>query len=407
MKNVFGLLLLSIIFNACSSDDGPITPIIVNEDEDPIVLTSATCEGGLAGIYPCNDYNLVSLLNLSVFNAQRANDSWGWTDPNNNKEYVLQGLNNGTAFVDISDPSAPVYLGKLPTRSGNSNWRDVKVYNNYAFIVSEAPGHGMQVFDLTKLRSVTNPPVTFEADALYSEFGNAHNIVINPTSGYAYVVGTETFNGGPHFIDIHDPLNPTAAGGYELSEYSHDAQVVTYNGPDSDYTGREILIGSNEDEVVIVDITEKDNPQLISTVQYSQTGYTHQGWFTENQRYFILGDELDEIDFGTNSRSIIFDFSDLDNPFFHAQYLGPTGAIDHNGYVKGNRYYQANYTGGLRVIDISNIASGNLTEVGFFDTFPSNDAPSFSGVWNVYPFFSSGNIVISDHETGLYIVKKK
>jgi len=407
MKKAFGLLLLSIFFSACSSDDGPITPIIVDEDDDPIALTSAICEGGLAGIYPCNDYNLVSLLNLSVFNAQRANDSWGWTDPNNNREYVLQGLNNGTAFIDISDPSTPIYLGKLPTRSGNSNWRDVKVYNNFAFIVSEAPGHGMQVFDLTKLRSVTNPPAIFEADAIYSEFGNAHNIVINPSSGYAYVVGTETFNGGPHFIDIQDPLNPIAAGGYELSDYSHDAQVVTYNGPDSDHTGREILIGSNVDEVVIVDITEKDNPQLISTVQYSQTGYTHQGWFTENQRYFILGDELDEIDFGTNSRTIIFDFSDLENPLFHAQYLGPTAAIDHNGYVKGNRYYQANYTGGLRVVDISNIASGNLTEVGFFDTFPSNDAPSFSGVWNVYPFFSSGNIVISDIETGLYIVKKK
>jgi choice-of-anchor B domain-containing protein len=284
-------------------------------------------------------------------------------------------------------------------------WRDIKTYSNHAFIVSEAPGHGMQVFDLTRLRNVTNPPETFTADATYNVFGSAHNIVINENSGFAYAVGSDTFSGGPHFVNIQNPTNPIAAGGYADDAYSHDAQVVTYNGPDTEHTGKEILIGSNENEVVIVDVTDKNAPTQISTINYSNIGYTHQGWFTENMEYFLLGDEIDEINFGVNSRTLVFDFTDLDNPVFHMEYLGPTGAIDHNGYVVGNTFYIANYTAGLRAVDISNIASGVMVESGSFDTFIPNNNTSFNGAWNIYPFFASGNIIVSDIESGMLVVK--
>ena len=256
----------------------------------------------------------------------------------------------------------------------------------------------MQVFDLSRLRDVTSAPENFTEDALYTQFGNAHNIVINEDTGFAYAVGTNTFGGGPHFVNIQDPLNPTSAGGYSNDSYSHDAQVVTYNGPDTDYSGSEILIGSNENEVVIVDVTDKNNPTNITSISYSNIGFTHQGWFTEDQKYFILGDETDEINYNTRTRTLVFDFTDLDNPIFHMQHLGPTTSIDHNVYVKGNLLYQANYTSGIRIIDISNIETNTMTEIGFFDTYPENNSTSFHGAWNVYPYFESGNIIISDIE---------
>jgi hypothetical protein len=103
------------------------------------------CVNGFAGIYPCNNYDLLLHIPLSTFNASSANDSWGWTDTSTNHEYAIIGLDNGTAFVDITDTENPIYLGKLPTATVNSDWRDVKVYNNYAFVVSEANNHGMQV----------------------------------------------------------------------------------------------------------------------------------------------------------------------------------------------------------------------------------------------------------------------
>jgi len=367
------------------------------------------CTNGTAGAYPCNGYDLQSFISLEQMDASSGNDSWGWTDPQTGKEYAIVGLNNGTAFIDISNPTAPIYLGKLITTNGfldsGQSWRDIKVYQDHAFVVSEISDHGMQVFDLGRLRNISNPPQEFEEDALYQEFGRCHNIVINEDTGYAYGVGTQTYEGGPHFIDISDPTNPTPAGGYSDGSYSHDAQVVTYSGPDTEHQGKEILIGSNENEIVIVDITNKNNPVGLSTISYSNVEYTHQGWFTEDQRYFIVGDEVDEVNVGFNTRTIIFDFEDLDNPSFHFEYEGPTEAIDHNGYVKGNTYYLSNYRAGMRVLDISKIGDQNMTEVGFFDTYPESDSANFDGAWNVYPFFASNNIVISDINSGFFLVR--
>ena len=382
-------ILLSILIACCS-----------------ILQAQTPCVNGMAGDYPCNGYDLQSSILGSTFNADSGNDSWGWTDPQDGSEYALMGVNNGTVFIDISDPINPVYLGKLPTYTTSSSWRDVKVYNNYAFVVSEAGGHGMQVFDLTRLREVANPPETFTEDAHYDGFGSAHNIVINEVTGYAYGVGTSSYSGGAHFVNIQDPLNPVGEGGYSGSGYSHDAQVITYNGPDTDYTGREIYVGSNENQVAIVDVTDKANPILISSATYTNDAYTHQGWFTEDLNYFIVGDELDEQNFGFNTRAIVFDFTDLDNPQFDFDYFGTTTAIDHNGYTKDNKYYLANYTAGMRVLDISDLQNQNISEYGYFDTYPSNNIASFSGAWNVYPYFESGNIVISNYSDGDFFLVK-
>ena len=374
----------------------------------------APCDNGMADIYPCDGYDLMSHMTLADLSpgtggSLSGNDSWGWTDPTTNKEYALVGLNSHAAFVDISDPVAPILVGILPTATVNSLWRDIKVYQNHAFIVSEASGHGMQVFDLTRLRSVANPPETFNADTHFTEFGNAHNIFINETSGYAYVVGTNRngpFNGGALFINIQNPTTPVSEGGFAAGGYSHDVQVINYTGPDTDHTGKEILVGSNENEIVIADVSDKSNPTILSTITYSNTHYTHQGWFTEDLRYFIVGDELDEQRVGNNTRTLVFDLSDLDTPLYDFDYLGPTLAIDHNGYSKGNEYFLANYRAGVRILDVSQIGSDTLTEIGYFDTYPDNDSANFDGVWNVYPYFPSENIIFSDINKGLFVIRK-
>jgi len=422
------MLVLGLVLSCGSDDGGDSEAMVISDDGDvsdngdsadddsgtmddspELTTASAPCEDGMAGGFPCNGYDLLGRMEHVTFSAQAGNDIWGWTDDSTGKEYALVGLNNGMAFIDISDTENLVYLGKLPTATNSSTWRDIKVYGNHAFIVSEATNHGMQVFDLTRLRNVPNPPETFSADARYTEIGNAHNVVINESVGYAYPVGTnpnDAFNGGIHFVEVSNPTSPIGVGGYGDSGYTHDAQVVTYNGPDSEYLGREIAVGSNEDEVVIVDITDKANPVQLSALDYSQLGYTHQGWFTEDHRYFLLGDEFDEINFGFNSRTLVFDFSDLDNPRLHMTYLGPTAAIDHNGYVKGDEFFLANYTAGIRVLDISNIEDSDIVETGYFDTFPTNDGVSFNGVWSVYPYFESGKIIINDIDTGFFVVRK-
>jgi choice-of-anchor B domain-containing protein len=413
----FRFIIILLIFISCQKDSDSAEDQYIdqigstytgNSSETVPSKVGTPCVNGFAGKYPCKGYDLLAHIDLATFDCNHGNDSWGWTDLSTQKEYVLMGLDNGTVFVDVSDPIEPIFMGKLPTATESSAWRDIKVYNNHAYVVSEASGHGIQVFDLTRLRGV-KAPQSFTADRVLKTVPTAHNMVINPESGFGYVVGTsrnDKFKGGTHFLDLNDPQSYRFVGGYGEGGYSHDAQVVSYNGPDKDYTGKEIFLGSNESKLVIVDVTDKENPTAISEISYQNSFYTHQGWFDKDQRFFILGDELDESRIGGKTRTLVFDLNDLDNPQLHHSYYGPTNAIDHNGYVKGNLFYLANYTAGIRVIDINDLENKNMSEIGFFDTFPEHNYVTYDGAWNVYPFFESGVIAISDINKGLFLIKK-
>jgi choice-of-anchor B domain-containing protein len=368
-------------------------------------IYDAHCENGSAASHGCSHVDLLAQLPLAVFGAASANDVWGWTDPQTGREYALLGLDIGTAFVDVSTPHAPVYLGLLPTHTRVSLWRSIKVYADHAFIVSEARGHGMQVFDLARLRDVSSPPVVFPEDAYYPAFTHAHNVVVDEQSGFAYAVGTNLCSGGLHIVDIRTPKAPVFAGCYAADGYTHDAQCTVYTGPDADYAGRQLCFASNEDTLTIVDVTDKSAPRLVSRTGYEGAGYTHQGWLTEDQAYFLLDDELDEVDFHHATRTRIWDVSDLDAPALLGAHDAATTSIDHNQYVVGSHVFQANYTSGLRVLRMGDLARLELAEVAFFDTVPEHDDPQFQGAWNNYPFFESGIVLVSDIERGLFVLE--
>jgi len=368
-------------------------------------LSHVHCEDGLAAGFACHHVDLLAHLPLSTFGAVSANDVWGWTDPETGREYTLLGLNTGTAFVDVTEPDAPVYLGLLRTRTRVSPWRSIKVYADHAFIVSEAAGHGMQVFALAHLRAVAAPPVLFTADAFYPGFSNAHNVVIDEASGFAYAVGTNTCAGGLHMVDIRAPQAPVFAGCYAADGYTHDAQCVVYFGPDTDHRGREVCFASNEDTLTLVDVTEKSAPRLLSRTGYAGSGYTHQGWLTGDQAHFLVDDEFDELNFGHGTRTWVWDVSDLDAPVLVGAHDGLTPSIDHNQYVRGSHVFQANYTSGLRVLRFGDLSRLELAEVAFFDTMPEHDLRGFAGAWGNYPFFESGIVLVSDIQRGLFVVE--
>ncbi len=382
--------------------------------EDETLMVSATaaavtpCSGGMAGTYPCSNVDLMSFLALADIGGGEANDIWGWTDSSTGKEYAIMGRTNGTSFVDISDPVNPIYLGNLPPPAADSKWRDIKVYADHAFIVTEAKNSGMQVFDLTQLRAVASPPATFSETAHYPGFSHAHNLAINEDSGFAYAVGTNTCRGGLHMINIQTPTSPTSAGCFSGDGYTHDAQCVNYDGPDLDHQAKEICFNSNEGTLTIVDVTNKADPVMLSRTGYSGSRYTHQGWLTEDHAYFLLGDELDEANDPdvTNTRTYLWDVSNLDAPALIGFHDSTTTVIDHNLYVKGSYTYQSNYQAGLRILDITDIANGNLTEVAFFDVYPGSDPTNTdTGTWSNYPFFDSGVVIVSVIEQGLFILR--
>jgi choice-of-anchor B domain-containing protein len=369
----------------------------------PLGTGPASCQAGQAAGFPCDGISLLKRVPLAAMGGAAGNDIWGWVDSESGREYALVGLDSGTAFIDVSDPEQPVFLGRLPTRTVPSLWRDIKVYQDHAFVVADNAGaHGMQVFDLKRLRGVTAAQ-DFTADREYLEFGHAHNLAINEDTGFAYALGTDTCRGGLHMIDIGTPGTPLLAGCHDLA-YTHDAHCVTYEGRHAEYAGREICVNANEDHVAIVDVTDKSAPARLARIEYPLFGYVHQGWLSEDHRYFLLGDERDEIRYGLPTRTHVFDLTRLDAPEHLYVYEAGTSATDHNLYIKGNRVYQANYTAGLRVLQFGDLSAGELEEVAYFDTHPASDSRQSSGAWSVYPFLPSGIVIVSDIEAGLFVL---
>ena len=381
-------------------------------------------DNGRAAVFSCQDVELVSFMSVPDIGGERGiltNDVWGWTDAQTGKEYAIVGRTDGTAFVDISDPENPRYLGSLakPAESPASTWRDMKVYSNHVYIVADGAGpHGMQVFDLTRLRDVTGEPQAFTTDAHYRDINSAHNIVINEATGFGYIVGAssggETCGGALHMVDLRTPKRPTFAGcfadtqtGRASTGYSHDAMCINYNGPDVEHRGRELCFGSNETALSIGDVTDKSNPRAISRATYPNVGYSHQGWITEDHRFFYMNDELDELAGSTpRTRTMIWDVTDIDDPQLVGEFMGATEASDHNLYIRGNTMYQSNYQAGLRVIDISNPTEPK--EIGYFDTVPTGEnVAGFGGSWSNYPFFASNIIIVTSGNEGLFLLKKR
>ncbi|MEM7293457.1 MAG: choice-of-anchor B family protein [Pseudomonadota bacterium] len=370
-----------------------------------------TCTNGLAGDYPCRNIDLMAHIPPADMCGQSSNlnDIWGWTDLATGMEVAIVGRTNGTSFVDVTDPVAPIVLGFLPSHdSGSDSWRDIKVYQDHAFIVADGSGnrnHGLQVFDLTTLVGIA-PRSLLSATAHHDGFGNAHNIAINEDSGFAYVVGSNTFSGGLYILDVSVPSAPTFAGFYSDDGYTHDVQCVNYQGPDTRYTGREVCFAFNEDTLTIVDVTDKNNPQQLARQGYNGSQYTHQGWLLDtNQRYLIMNDELDEAFDENDTTTYVFDVNSLTAPFLTATYVAGTAAIDHNLYTRDGYVYQSNYRAGLRVLATDQITSGILEERAYFDSIPCSDTAQFSGSWSNYVYLPSGNVLVSDIATGLFVLR--
>jgi choice-of-anchor B domain-containing protein len=226
-------------------------------------------------------------------------------------------------------------------------------------------------------------------------------------------------------VDIRDPLNPTFAGCFDQDGNTHDVQCVVYRGPDVRFQRREICLASNNSgdpgpRLTVVDVTDKSNPVMLSrTFEGDPAAFSHQGWLTANQRYFIHDDESDEIQNGGLTRTRIFDVSNLTDVFVHSVYHGETHAADHNLYIRGGLAFLANYFDGLRVLQLRDIDRTGpphpdtptfpnntaLREVACFDTDPTrNDTPGFGGSWSNYPFFDDNIVAVSGFD-GLFILQ--
>lgn len=396
----------------------------------PQLAHAAACTNGMSDGVACSHIESLGHLTAAQLDGsgEALNDIWGWVDPLNGDEYAIVGMQNGTAFVRLAADGTPQFLGRLIASDGkspvskqmldgkschdelcgseDSAWRDVKVFGHYAYIVSEAIKHGMQIFDLHELRALAAGASDNDLPqaGFYDGIGHAHNIFINEDSARAYIVGHDNpgVAGGLHVLDLSDPLVPVKLAELNGDGYTHDVQCVNYAGPDADIAaGSELCFASNEDTLTVWDVTDPGNAKILSRTGYSDAAYTHQGWLSPDQKYFYLNDELDEQHTHARTHLRVFDVRDVNAPKIAAHYYAPTLAIDHNNYAHGRWLYQSNYTAGLRILDVLDPIAP--VEAAYFDPQLS-DSASFAGTWSNF-LFPSGRIAFTDIGNGLYIVQ--
>ncbi len=404
---------------------------------------AARCTDNAAGAYPCNAVDLHAHVATGDLSAtpDEVMDVWGFVDLNTEREYALLTHYDGLAVIDVTDPSAPFEVGNL--EGAPTGWRDVKVrqrysaaddrWKAYAYVSAEGPGR-LKLVDLTGLPNRVGP-----ARLALTEPGldwlrrhivgaTAHNVYVSNvdygtgvpldearTPPLLHLAGSGMNNGAVWSFGVSDPrkLRRVASlpGGY-----SHDlTSMLVTDARASVCKARtgvcEVLVDFNAEEIVLWDFSRQSAPQRLSSTTYAGSGYIHSGWLTEDGRYLYVHDEKDERGGGrdgaaetadVNTTVRVFDLGDLKRPQLVHVWRGPTGAVDHNGFARGNRYYMSTYTRGLTVLDISDPLAP--VEVGLFDTHPASDDNYFGGAWGVYPFLPSGTVLVSDRAAGLFVV---
>ena len=389
-------------------------------------LPATPCVGGVAGALPCNQVDLLSHVALADISAMpsAANDVWGFTDLNSGREYAIVGFNFGTAVIDVTNPETPREVGFV--QGQRASWRDIKVYQYfdavagrwkaYAYVTTDGSTDGLFVIDLSGL------PHSVNRVAYSSDIQRAHNVYIS-NADYStgiiqadrepllIVAGSEIGGGRFRAYSLADPEAPLFLGGPATADYMHDAASILISDTRKDTQCQiigpicEVLLDFNESSLEIWDITDAAAITRLSSSTYGSAGYVHSGWWTEDKQYVFVQDELDENQQSLPTTLRIFSLADLRNPVHVGTWSGPTGAIDHNGFVRGNRYYMSNYSRGLSILDITAPASPAL--LGFIDTSPSPEQAVFAGAWGVYPYFPSGSIAVNDMQSGLYMVSDR
>lgn len=339
-----------------------------------ILLTVSNCLAQL-------NISELGYVNVPVLHNTVCNDIWAYEDELNN-EYALVGTENGVSIVDVTIPGDAIEVEWIDGLY--SVWRDIKVFGDYAYVTTEAD-EGLLIIDLSPLPAVTDLPTSHYSGPVGSEWLSAHNIYQD--NGIVYIFGAGRGNGGVIMLDVAtDPLNPIEVGTFDMW-YAHDGFVLNDTG---------YFAHINDGFFSIVDLTDKANPVLLGTSS-TPSIFTHNIWTSADGNYAYTTDEVD------GGYLAAYDISDPANIQFLDKIQSSPGEsiMPHNAHVLGDYLITSYYADGIVIHDIT--YPDNMIEVGNFDTSPLDQSGSV-GCWGAYPFLSSGNILATDRQEGLFIL---
>ena len=313
---------------------------------------------------------------------------WGYRAPDG-REYAILGCDSGTSFIDITDSAN---IAEVAFLKGNvSDWREMKTYSHYAYIVSEASNSFLQIVDLQYLPDSIHYLGTWQ----YSGYTHTHSI--QQSGPYLYLHGGNVSPGGSDvggltIVDVTNPEAPVKRGSWS-NEYVHDSRVI-------DDTIYACNIYDPPGTVTIINAVDKDNPTTVTSWVNNPNPFPHNCALTTDKKYIYTTDETSS----PNGKLKVWNIQDLQNITYVTSWqpTGITTAIVHNVEIYGDYAVIAHYSAGIRILDISNPTSP--VEVAWYDTYTNNNSSNYNGCWGVYKF-PSGKIIGSDRQKGLFVIK--
>lgn len=315
----------------------------------------------------------------------RYNEVWGFAK--NNREYAVLGSTAGMHFIDVTDPAAPQQIALIPGTSAGPIviHRDFKDFNGYLYCVADEGNTAtLQIIDLQNL-----PDTVVQVYASNEFVVTAHNLFIDTAQSRLYLLGAQSKTIA---LDISNPAQPALLGNYPNASYFlpyvHDAYIRNHIG----------IMNCGFDGLWVVDFSNPANPVTLGTMtNYAGAGYNHSGWLSVDGKYYYLCDE-------THGSPIkVVDMSDYSNLKVVAT-MDPASSptqIPHNALLHDDKLYVSYYYDGLQVFDISNPLSPQ--RIAWYDTYGGPDDDFYAGAWGVNPNLPSGNILISDIQSGLWV----
>ena len=338
-------------------------------------------------LYQWTDPSLpASFVHLNTYN-----EVWGYAQ--GGREYAIIGSTMGTHVLDITDV-AQGQVNEVAFVPGAFQGvgvvhRDMKTLGHHLYIVCDEGPSTLQVVDLQYLPD--SVVTVYDSDDLLVR---AHNIFIDTAQARMYSCG-----GSSQFsvYDLQDPAQPVLLLDLEADVpwwgpavgYVHDA-----------YVRDGIAWCHDEDGFSVVDLGDVNAPQLLGSLTvYPEPGYNHSGWLHEDGTHYAMCDETH------GSRMKLLDVSDLSD--IQVDTLFSTGvdtlSIAHNAVWNGDLLHVSYYHDGYWVWRL--LADGSLVEVGHYDTSLEPHAENYKGAWGVYPFLPSGRVLVSDMQTGLWVLE--
>lgn len=311
------------------------------------------------------------------------NDVWGYADSLGN-EYALVGVRSGVSVVNVTNPDTIAELFFIP--GPYSTWRDIKTRRKYAYIThdySNDTSKGLLIIDLSNLPASID---TFYWTGDTLQYERAHNLYIDE-NGFAYLFGSNLYEGGALILDLSIPSIPAFVGAYSTN-YVHDG----FARGDTLWTA-EVIKG----QFSVIDVSNKTAPAVLAT-QTTPNNFTHNCWLSDDGHFLYTTDERPGAFITAYNVSDLSDIKEVDR----YQSSPGTNVIPHNTHYYNGFLVTSYYRDGVTIVDANN--TGNLVQTGSFDTSPLSSDEGFNGCWGAYPFLPSGNLLATDMEEGLFVL---